>query len=123
MEIMKNILMLVAMMALGLFVLAGCDKKETAADPHAGHDHAAGEAHEDGADDAEAVAKETETAVTVEQTICPVMGNPINKELYTEYKGKKVYFCCPGCDKLFKENPEKYLAKLPQFGGKEDTKE
>ncbi|MHC4998639.1 MAG: YHS domain-containing protein, partial [Planctomycetota bacterium] len=32
-----------------------------------------------------------------------------------EYKGKKVYFCCPGCDEKFTADPEKYLGKLPQF--------
>ena len=26
-----------------------------------------------------------------------------------DYKGKSYYFCCPGCDTKFKENPEKYL--------------
>jgi len=50
-----------------------------------------------------------------EQKLCPVMGGAINKELYTEYKGKKVYFCCPGCKETFEKEPEKYIAKLPQF--------
>lgn len=50
-----------------------------------------------------------------EQTICPVMGNPINKEYYTEYKGKKVYFCCPDCKAVFEKDPEKYIKDLPQF--------
>jgi YHS domain-containing protein len=50
-----------------------------------------------------------------EQTICPVMGNPINKDVFVEYQGKKVYFCCPGCIEPFQKNPEKYLPKLPQF--------
>jgi len=50
-----------------------------------------------------------------EQSICPVMGNPIDKNVYTEYKGKKVYFCCPACVEKFKADPEKYVAKLPQF--------
>ena len=54
-------------------------------------------------------------AETLEQTSCPVMGGKINKAIYTEYKGKKVYFCCAGCAEKFKEDPEKYLAKLPQF--------
>ena len=54
------------------------------------------------------------------QTLCPVMGNPINKDHFVEYQGKKVYFCCPGCDKEFLKNPEKYLPKLPQFQQKED---
>ena len=50
-----------------------------------------------------------------EQTLCPVMGGKINKELYTEYKGKEVYFCCPGCEPEFLKDPEKYIDKLPQF--------
>jgi YHS domain-containing protein len=50
-----------------------------------------------------------------EQKLCPVMGNPIDKKYYTEYKGKKVYFCCPMCKPEFDKNPEKYIGKLPQF--------
>jgi Cu(I)/Ag(I) efflux system membrane fusion protein len=50
-----------------------------------------------------------------EQKLCPVMGFKINKDLFTVYKGKKVYFCCPGCKPEFEKNPQKYLAKLPQF--------
>ena len=49
------------------------------------------------------------------QTTCPVMGGAIDKAIFTEYQGKKVYFCCRGCDQKFLEDPEKYLAKLPQF--------
>ncbi len=30
-------------------------------------------------------------------------------EFKTEYKGKKYYFCAPGCKTLFEEDPEKYL--------------
>ena len=52
-----------------------------------------------------------EIAVAAGQTMCPIMNLAINKDLFTEYKGKKVYFCCPGCKPEF----EKYLAKLPQF--------
>lgn len=50
-----------------------------------------------------------------EQTLCPVMGNPIDKNVFVEYKGKKVYFCCPGCIETFEKDPEKYVNKLPQF--------
>jgi Cu(I)/Ag(I) efflux system membrane fusion protein len=57
----------------------------------------------------------TATAATTQQTTCPVMGNPIDPAVFVEYKGKKVYFCCRGCDKKFQEDPEKYLARLPQF--------
>ena len=51
----------------------------------------------------------------IEQTVCPIMGGKINKSVFTEYKGKKVYFCCAGCKPTFEKNPEKYIAKLPQF--------
>ena len=65
---------------------------------------------------APAAEKPDETgAVTIEQTTCPVMGGPINKDLYTEHKGKKVYFCCAGCKEKFDAAPEQYLSKLPQF--------
>jgi len=52
---------------------------------------------------------------TAQQTVCPVMGGKINKSIFTTYKGKKVYFCCSGCESPFLKNPEKYLSKLPQF--------
>lgn len=49
------------------------------------------------------------------QTECPVSGKPINPKASVEHDGKQVYFCCEGCPKAFTENPEKYVAKLPQF--------
>jgi YHS domain-containing protein len=50
------------------------------------------------------------------QTTCPVIvGNPIDKNIYTDYKGKRVYFCCNSCKAKFEKNPEKYLSNLPQF--------
>jgi len=55
------------------------------------------------------------SSASTQQTICPVMGGTINKAIFTEYKGKRVYFCCPGCKPEFEKNPEKYLDKLPQF--------
>ncbi len=54
-------------------------------------------------------------AAATEQTMCPVMEAPIDKSIFVEYKGKKVYFCCTSCKADFEKNPEKYIAKLPQF--------
>jgi len=54
-------------------------------------------------------------AVVAGQTICPVMGGPINRDIFVEYEGKKVYFCCAQCKGLFEKEPQKYLSKLPQF--------
>jgi YHS domain-containing protein len=50
------------------------------------------------------------------QTVCPVMGGPINKNVYVDYQGQRLYFCCPACIDLFKKEPEKYLQKLKEQG-------
>ena len=108
-------LFVVAVLSMGLLMHNGCKKSEPAPTEassektmemkgHEGHDHAAM--------DAEPV---VETASVIEQTTCPVMGGAIDKELFVEYKGKKVYFCCAGCEEQFNKEPEKYIAKLPQF--------
>ena len=107
----KKISLLVAVLFAGLLMLNGCEKSEpTPAETSTktmsmeGHDHAAM---------AEKAAEEVVAAT--EQTICPVMGGPINKTIFTEYKDKKVYFCCEPCKEKFEANPEQYIAKLPQF--------
>ena len=50
------------------------------------------------------------------QTTCPVLGGNIDKNVYADYQGKRIYFCCKGCDVEFKKNPEKYLKKLEDEG-------
>lgn len=85
---------LVILLLIGLVALIGCKKKSEPAAP---------------SETAEAVSEE------IQQTICPVMAGPIDKNIFTEYKGKKVYFCCASCKDAFEKEPEKYLEKLPQF--------
>jgi Cu(I)/Ag(I) efflux system membrane fusion protein len=46
------------------------------------------------------------------QTHCPVMGGEINRDVYADHKGMRIYFCCAGCDSAFKEDPEKYLNQM-----------
>jgi YHS domain-containing protein len=108
----RTMLIVTGILLIGLITLNGCKKDESATSGksseqmqgHEGHDHAA-------------MMEESAKAVaaSLEQKICPVMGAPINKDIFIEYKGKKVYFCCPGCEEKFKAEPEKYIAKLPQF--------
>jgi len=51
------------------------------------------------------------------QTFCSVMwGNPIDKSIYADSNGKRVYFCCNFCQTKFKENPEMYIKKLEDAG-------
>jgi YHS domain-containing protein len=87
-------LVLLVLFTVGVFLPAGCKKKSEPTIPEA--------------------TKEV-ISEAIEQKICPVMEGPINKEIYTEYKDKKVYFCCPGCKEQFEKEPEKYVEKLPQF--------
>jgi len=106
-------------------VFSGCKKEEPvvqqqASDSHDGHDHE--HPHEAVVQEATTATQETaeevnvQVAAATEQTTCPVMaGNPINKDLFVEYKGKKVYFCCKGCEEKFLADPAQYIAKLPQF--------
>ncbi len=92
-ELLKKI-GLVVLAFVVLIVIAGCKKKAESVKLHS---------------DANSV------SAAVEQTVCPVMGGKINKDIFTEYKGKKVYFCCEACKPEFEKNPEKYISKLPQF--------
>lgn len=85
---------LTVLLLVGLVELAGCKKKS---------------------EPASMIEAEEAVSAVIQQTICPVMTGAINKDIFTEYKGKKVYFCCAGCKEAFEKEPEKYLDKLPQF--------
>jgi len=50
------------------------------------------------------------------QTNCPVMGGKINKDIYADHDGKRVYFCCADCVDTFKKDPAKYIKKLEDEG-------
>lgn len=51
-----------------------------------------------------------------QQQTCPVQGGKVNKQLYRDYQGQRIYFCCPECIPIFEKNPEAYLQKLRQQG-------
>jgi len=51
-----------------------------------------------------------------DQTLCPVMGAPIDKSVFVDYEGTRVFFCCPGCKSEFLKEPEKYLNKMKSDG-------
>jgi YHS domain-containing protein len=96
---MPNLMVsLSALVIIGVVFAGGC-KKQASPSPSA----------------VDSVSQTQPAAAAAEQTICPVMGGPINKDVFAEYQGKKVYFCCEQCKADFEKNPEKYLAKLPQF--------
>ena len=44
-----------------------------------------------------------------EQTVCPIMGGKIVKEVFADHEGRRIYFCCKGCVGKFNKDPEKYI--------------
>jgi YHS domain-containing protein len=50
------------------------------------------------------------------QTVCPVLAGNIDKKVYIDYQGKRIYFCCQGCDAEFRKDPEKYMKKIQEQG-------
>jgi transcription elongation factor Elf1 len=50
------------------------------------------------------------------QTECPIMGNKIDKSLFVDTQGKRIYVCCGGCIAKVKAEPEKYIKELEAKG-------
>ena len=50
------------------------------------------------------------------QTTCPVLAGNLDRNVYVDYQGKRIYFCCKGCDEEFKKDPAKYMKKLQEEG-------
>ncbi len=59
---------------------------------------------------------EEDEASAGNQTRCPVMGGKINRDIYADHEGQRVYFCCNGCPEQFLAAPEHYLDILRKRG-------
>jgi Cu+-exporting ATPase len=62
----------------------------------------------------------------IAQKLCPVTGDPISKDIFIDYNGRRIYFCCNMCPAEFKKDPEKFLKKLDEqmkAGGSEKPPE
>lgn len=55
------------------------------------------------------------------QTVCPVMGGDIDKAVYVDHDGKRIYMCCKGCIAAVKKDPVKYIKALEASGVVLDT--
>lgn len=104
---MKKVIM---MMALAL--AAAPAFAQDGHEGHSGHKHpAASEAKPAAAKKAEAVYRKVTKAEIGKSAVCPVTGEELKiakDTVSVSYKGKKYYFCCPGCDKSFMKDPDKY---------------
>lgn len=105
----KKLLLLVGIVILIGFV-AGCGEKKQEA--HMEHDHSGHQMEQEHSGMHE-MAEEG-----VAQKTCPVMGEPINKSLYVDHEGKRIYVCCQACIEEVKKDPAKYIRKLEEKGEK-----
>jgi len=108
------------------FMLVGCTDQQSDQAPsaattdhedHEGHDHQNGEHAAHGQyEEALAQLSPADRALAEQQEVCPVSGDPLGA-MGTPYKvtvqGRDVLLCCEGCEAAIKEDPDKYLAKLP----------
>lgn len=75
------------------------DGHDHSAHGHEGHDH--GELNHEGHS---------------EQATCPVMGEPINKKIYVEKNGYRIYVCCAQCKAEVSKKFDHYIEKLEEMG-------
>lgn len=50
------------------------------------------------------------------QTKCPVQGEEINKKMYEDVEGYRIYVCCRGCLKKVKADPAKAISVIKANG-------
>lgn len=62
------------------------------------------------------VEQEAEKAELKTQETCPIMNSRINKDLYVDHDGQRIYVCCNGCRAAVARDPEAALAKLAELG-------
>lgn len=59
-------------------------------------------------------AKQSHDGSSVTNEWCPVLTDePVDSEIWTEFEGGRVFFCCRKCLKKFQANPAAYAANLP----------
>ena len=91
----------VVVLILGLLVVSGCKKRDEAPKAPA---------------PTTKKTPSTPTAATKAQTACPIVGTKIDKSVYADYQGKRVYFCCTDCKTKFNAEPAKYVKQLEDKG-------
>ncbi|MFA6294583.1 MAG: hypothetical protein WC637_22515 [Victivallales bacterium] len=50
------------------------------------------------------------------QEVCPVTNKPINKSVFVDAKGKRIYLCCKGCPAKVTAEPDKYIKQMEDQG-------
>ena len=50
------------------------------------------------------------------QVTCPILAGKIDKSLYADHEGRRVYFCCASCKDDFDKDPAGYIKKMEDQG-------
>ena len=95
------------------------ESRAPAATTPAQHSEGEDAGHEAEGEYAEALAKlsEADRALAAKQKVCPVSGQALGSmgtPVKVTVKGRDVLLCCQGCEDSIKNDPDKYLAKLPE---------
>ena len=57
------------------------------------------------------------------QTTCPVSGEALaDKSVYSDFEGRRVYFCCKKCRGTFADNPQKVIDNMGGMKEKVEVK-
>ena len=95
--------------------------EQSAPDEHEGHQKHRGETKKDGeeppkkkadAGDSAPAPKPQGVLLALGNANCPVMGDEVDGETFSEWRGLRVGHCCPRCGKRFLENPESLLDEV-----------
>ena len=50
------------------------------------------------------------------QVTCPIMGEPVKKNIFVDVKGFRVYVCCEACKAAVEADPDAALARIKANG-------
>ena len=56
--------------------------------------------------------KVTDGLIDLHNTHCPVMEGEVAPDVYTDWQGLRVHWCCEGCFETFAADPASHLAKF-----------
>ena len=102
---MSNLITKICLLLVTGLLIVGCEKEESqTAEPVA-------------VETIQAAKEQPATASAGQaQTVCPLMGGKINKAIYADYDGNRIYFCCAGCIDSFNKEPAKYVKQMEDKG-------
>jgi len=110
-------------LAAGTLFMLGCNSNTapvvpsvtTTSPDHDGHEHNA----DPSIANALASLSPADRAAAERQKVCPVTDEPLGSmgsPLKISLKGRDVFLCCEGCKDALQDDPDAFLAKLPQTG-------